>query len=153
MTFSERYIQNLTTFKFTSLIAVGFLVSLLFLEIRANIYDLIYLQHEVSIQRSKFALGFQSIITILFLIRFILLYFNKPKFVWLSQFFWLLSWISIFTYYQVGEFYFGNSWSGEHLGSFFVGILSITNRWLFAYMLLSPIKQISALIFSYFYRK
>lgn len=156
MNFSERYTKSLNNLKFIPLIIIGFLVSLLFLEIRANIYDLIYLQNELNdstLQRSKFALVFQSIITIFLIIRFILLYFNKPIFGWLSQFFWLLSWLSIFIYHQVSVSYFGCCWSGEHLGSFFEGILSITNRWLFAYMFLSPIKQIAILIFAYFYRK
>ncbi len=156
MSFSGRYIQNLIIFKFVSLIVMGFLISLLFFEIRANVYDIIYLQNEVddsTIQSSKFGLGFQSIITTFFLIRFILLYFNKPTYVWLSQFFWLLSWISLFMYHVASESYFGNSWGGEHIGSLFVGILSVTNRWLFAYMMLSPIKQISTLIFSYFHKE
>lgn len=156
MSFSERYIQNLITFKFVSFITTTFLLSLLFFEVKESLIEFWYPSSEFdsieTINQRLIAVIFQPLIFLLFIIKFFWLCFNKPRFIWLSQVFWLLNWITIYSYYYITTEIFKCCFGGEHFPSFFLGMLNIVSSWLLAYMFFSPIKQILTLIFAYFYR-
>lgn len=157
MTFAESYLKNLSKMKLFSLISTAFLFSLVFSECFDNIYsDWNYPNDGDSadyIKEQRIGLYFQILISILFLFRLSLVGFNKPKFIWLSQTFWLLNWITIYIFSYITTEIYHCCFGGDHFPSFFLRMKNYVSIWLLAYMLLSPIKQITTIIFAYFYRK
>lgn len=154
MTFIESYFKTLSKTKFVTLLTVTFLLSLLSYEVVGNLYGYIYSESESYSEEMvsifKTALVFQLPISLLFIVRMILVCFNKPRIVIVSQVFWLLNWLTIFTYFYITP---EMSSREAHFPRFFLGMYNVFSGWLAAYMFFSPIKQISTLIFAYFYRK
>jgi hypothetical protein len=156
MTFVESYIRTLTKLRFITLITSAFLLSLLFFEVLGNLNQYFYPAYQLSGEDENIlnvAILFQLIILFFFLVRMILVCFTKPKQVWVSQSFWLLHWFTIFLYSYISSQIDNRGIDPNHFPSFFLTMLNGVASWFLVYMLLSPIKQISTLIFAYFYRK
>ena len=155
MNFSESYVKNLTRVRFLTLITASFLISLLFFELAGNLYTSWYPHGQPppkQIEENNIAIIFQSFIFTFFFGRMILVCFTKPKFVWVSQGFWLLHWLTLFSYAYVSAEIDTRGVTPGHFPSFFLTMLNGVSSWFLAYMIFSPIKQILTLIFSYFYR-
>ena len=96
-----------------------------------------------------FSLGFQLLITIIFATRFVFLWLKDSKFLWFSQIFWLIGWLSILAYDLISaKITFGSFFGFQancmdcfYYDTFISASASLTVI-LFAYLFLSPIKQI-----------
>lgn len=152
MAFIESYQQNLNKTKLLSKIASFLIAIILLIEVFSNLIDLPFSEFEwteawVSLLKT---LSLQTVVGIIFSIRFILLFLNKSTSLLFSQIIWLVAWLSALIYLAAMGIFNQND-SHIHYQ------LSV-NKTLFAtipyfYLFLSPIRQISTLVFSYFSRK
>lgn len=154
MKFIESYRQNLINTRSFSKITSFLMVICLFVEISENLY--LYFFHAeqnwINEYWSKIviSLSFQSFIAVVILIRFVLLCFRNPKFIWYAQFAWLISWSSIVFYHLATSKILFGSFFGKrkfscmdcfYYDTFLWASASLTVILLF-YEFISPIKQV-----------
>ena len=154
MKFIESYRNILTSARLFSK-ATSFLMAIfLMLEIFSSFY-LYYFRAERNWLNDYWnnilvSLGFQTFISLTFLLRFALLNFKNCKFVWFAQFTWLLSWSSIIFYQLITSRILFGSFYGKREFSCVDCFYFDTFLWasdkltviLIAYQFLSPIKQL-----------
>jgi hypothetical protein len=163
MKFIESYENNLVKFRFISKISPFLIAIFIMLEIGDFFTNLqmnpaFFENNQNSVVLS---LLFQTLIAILFISRFILLWFKKSKFIWLSQLVWLFSWLTILAYYFVtSKIYYGTvSGNSEfrcydciYYDTFLHASTGLTITLIF-YLFFSPIQQIIMLTASFLNRK
>ena len=162
MTFVENYKLILEKYLIISKISTFLIFAILVAEISYNLYEYLTWKATENVSQSlifqfKIAIIFQIIIAILFSFRFYLLWIKT----WYSQFFWLAGWVTILGYYLVSQItMFGTIFSSVDVHStdiyyamYFLWTYKVLTILLLAYLIFSPIKQISTILFAYFYRK
>ncbi len=163
MSFIESYKNNLVKVSLISKISSFLIAIFMMLEI-GDFINKLRLYPEFlnnNLHESTISLSFQTLIAILLIARFVLLWFKKPKFVWLSQLFWCFCWLAIIGYYAVTQIhYFSSIWGKREFSCMdcmyydtflyaSTGLFLILNFYVF----FSPIKQIIMLTASFFNRK
>jgi hypothetical protein len=101
--------------------------------------------------------GFQTLISLLFLSRFILFWFKQSKYIWFSQLVWLITWLMIFAYNGVTtKMYYGSFWGKNEsscMDCMYFDTFLYASDALFIilsfYLFFSPIKQSLILIFAF----
>ena len=152
MTFIESYKQNLEKTKLLSKLASFLIATILLVEVFSILIDLPFSEFEwteawVSLLKT---LSLQTVVGIVFFIRFVLLFLNKPTSLLFSQIIWFVGWLSVlFFFTAIGLF----NQSQTHIYFQLPVYKTLFATIPYFYLFLSPIKQISTLIFSYFYRK
>jgi hypothetical protein len=162
MSFIESYENNLVKFRFISKISSFLIAIFIMLEIgdftnKLLLYPEFLNNNSVE---STISLSFQTLIAILFIARFVLIWFKKTKFVWLSQLVWLFGWLAIAGYYSVTQIhYFGSIWGKREfscMDCMYYDTFLYASTGLFIvlsfYVFFSPIKQIIMLATSFFTR-
>ncbi len=158
MSFIESYKNNLVKFRLISKIPAFLIVIFMMLEI-GNIFTNLQMNPaflENNQNSVVLSLSFQFFIALMFGTRFVLLWFKKSKFVWLSQLVWVLNWLSIIYYYSVTQIFLamnkGDCIDFIYHNTFLYASTGLTVILIF-YLFFSPIKQIIMLSASYFDRK
>lgn len=165
MTFTESYKQNLDKIRFLSKLSAFLIAVILLIEVSTNLYQFISWSKLDNVNENlfkfKIAHAFLIPITIIFIVRFFLLWFKSSKFIWFSLIAWLIGWLSIFIYYLVTQqMMFGSIFASVEMHCADC-IYSLLFLWaskpiailLYLYLLLSPIHQILHLFISFFHRK
>jgi hypothetical protein len=163
MSFIESYKNNLVKFRLISKISSFLIAIFVVLEI-GDFTNKLRLYPEFlnnNLVESTISLSFQTTIAILFITRFILLWFKDSKYVWFSQLIWLITWLIILAYdgftakVRYGVF-FGGSENGcvdcLYFDTFLYASTGLFLVLIF-YFFFSPIKQIIMLTASFFNRK
>lgn len=152
MAFIESYKQNLDKTKLLSKLASFLIATILLVEVFSNLIDLplsefTWTEAWLSLLKT---LSLQIVVGIVFSIRFILLFLNKPTSLLFSQIIWLIGLLSVLVYLAaMGMF----NQSETHIYYQLSANKTLLATIPYFYLFLSPLKQISTLIFSYFYRK
>jgi hypothetical protein len=155
MTLAENYKQNLDKTRLLSKMASFLIAVILLVEVFSNLKDLFF--SEVKWTAAYFdllkLLTMQALVGIIFTLRFVFLFLQKPKSVLFSQIIWFIGWLLVFAYFAI---LFGFPWSGNQDGHIYFQ-LSIYKSLLalvpYFYLLLSPIHQILHLIIAFLHRK
>jgi hypothetical protein len=162
MKFIESYKQNIFELRTLSKITSFFIAFIAFWEIGYNMWKYFYILVTPMAQRCSivgFSVGFQILIAIFFLSRFIFLSPKNKKFIWLSQLSWLLGLLSIYAYqFATQKYIFGSFLTGNnsfcineyYYLEFFVIASPLMTFTLIFYFILSPIKQLLTLIYTFF---
>lgn len=158
MKFLEKYRQVLTNLSFasklTSLLMLVFILSELCESVLNYIFNAEAEWINTNWNKISIYVFFLTILSLLFAARFISLSFKSTKSIWVSQFLWCTTWLTILIYHLItnkityGGFlenktvncldcYYGFLWASNTLIIFLMGYLSI-----------SPIKQTLTLLFS-----
>lgn len=153
MKFIESYKQNLDKTQLLSKVA-SFLIALILLaEVFSNVGVLFFIEYKWTEAYYNLVkiVSLQTVVGIIFAVRFILLFLKKPNSIWVSQIVWFIGWFSVLVYLWISIF----SHSNENSHSYWT--LSNSKNYLatipYFYFLLSPIKQILHLGFAFFHRK
>jgi hypothetical protein len=167
MNFSKSYLQTLRNVLLFSKISSFVIAILTFLNIFEILYFSIFHHNRDWINEKRnvifISISFQLIISVIFTLRFIFLWFKKNNnFIWFSQISWLIGWLTILSYQLVTAKVLFGSFTKVLFGSFIGSrqdcmdcFYSDTFLWLFsdylvllflAYLFLSPIKQILILL-------
>jgi hypothetical protein len=109
------------------------------------------------------SISFQLIISVIFTLRFVFLWFKKNNnFIWFSQISWLIGWLTILSYQSVTAKVLFGSFSGSRQPPCMDCFYTDTFLWTFsdilvliflAYLFFSPIKQLLTLLFALFRQK
>lgn len=160
MTFIESYKKWLLITNYFSILPVLWILGILCLTFPSNLK--LYFSagegyNRDFINEALTATFFQIPIFLFLTGRLIFICLSNSKFVWISQLLWLLAWLIFLAYYITSglltEPFIPVPGCDHCYPTIFIGALFDFQLWLSAYMLLIPIKQISTLIFAYFYRK
>ena len=165
MEFLQTYRQLLDDSKFLSKFSSFLIASIAFLEIANNLWNYYVIPIERNVGKCSivgFSVGFQTTIAVIFALRFIFLWQKNSKFLWFSQITWLFGWVSLYLYqFLTRNYIYGSFLTGDRsycvneyyfLEIFVIASIPLTLI-LGAYFILSPIKLISFLLFSFINRK
>lgn len=164
MKYSEKYYKTFERTRLFSKIASFLITILVFAEIiilpltlsKAAQTVLDDLKNEILVSFS-----FLILIAFIFSLRFIFLWFKSFKYLLFAQISWLLGWLSIYAYKLVSaKFFFGSFWAGrgsDCIDCFYSQTFLFASNSLviilLAYLIISPIKQLSTFIYSLFLKE
>ena len=150
--FSENYKNVLINISLLSKITTFLIAIRLLIDIFHNAYLYLFYAEGALLKESLDLLlisnGFQILICLAFITRFIFLWSKESRFVWVSQITWLSGWLTIFAYGAVTNIYYPRNFFFSGYSHYFLWSSEGLAVLLLIYLFLSPIKQIFILLFS-----